>query len=430
MWSYFLKNIIFSIRTLIKNIFKSLIASFGILFLISFMVFYLSLRESLKNYIKNNFFNSLEINEIIISPKVASGKDVFSPAVSSKNRISIPNVKKIRAMEELEDVYSIIRSNYTAKLKIDFMGQKKAPYVPICGIEPDFLKGKIRNWSEFRYHPNKELPIIAPKLVLQSLNNYTAIKGLPQFKEQQLLGFPCELLVEVFPPGTPKPRAKIPVKIQDFSSLIDFPGILVPTYFVVDLGRKYIKNFSGLKKSYVYVRMYAKVKDAQKLSQVTKKIEAMNLEVISQSNISEKINKAMRIVDGISLFIGLAILILTIMAIFNSYLVIVYNRSYSFSLKRILGVSKIRIILFFMLEASLVGSLYGIGGFFLGNFLTEYLSVNLANWLPVFKGISLETAGMKILFLALGTSIIVSLVSAFLPALFAANKNLFKAVRQ
>jgi ABC-type lipoprotein release transport system permease subunit len=48
-------------------------------------------------------------------------------------------------------------------------------------------------------------------------------------------------------------------------------------------------------------------------------------------------------------------LFLTVIAIFNSYLTIVYNRSYTFPLQRVIGVSKARIILTFVFEGAVKG---------------------------------------------------------------------------
>jgi len=430
MWAYLINKIFFSLKSIVKNVSKSLLASFGILLLIAFIVFYLSFRTSIKNYVSDNLLGSLAINEIIISPKTRPGKDVFSPAVSPQNRIRIKDVKAIRQMEEFSEVHSIIRSNYTSKLAIEFMGKEKAPYVPICGIEKEFLKGKVKNWQQFRYSKKKKIPLIAPKMAIQSLNNYTAVKGLPQFTEKQLIDFPCQFLVDIDPPNLSPKRIKIPAEIFAFSSVVDFPGVLAPTYFVVDLANRFKKYYDQGQKGYSYIKMYARVKNIKKIPLITERLEGMGLQVESQSDISKKVNKSILIIDTVFFFLGITILILTIIAIFNSYLIIVYHRSHTFSLKRVLGISKIRIVSFFLVEAALVGAIYGFLGFKAGNYLISYSSDHLAAWLPALKGILFQTADFNILLLAIASSIAISVLAAFFPALLAANKNLFKAVRR
>ncbi len=79
----------------------------------------------------------------------------------------------------------------------------------------------------------------------------------------------------------------------------------------------------------------------------------------SQQEIAAKTNRALAVIDGSSLVIR-AFLFLTVIAIFNSYLTIVYNRSYTFSLQRVIGVSKARIILTFVFEAAVIGALFGL----------------------------------------------------------------------
>ncbi len=429
MFRYLSRNLKFTFKDMSKNILKALVSSFGILFLISFMVLYLSLRSSVKNYIGEKLFGTMAINEITINPLTSSGSETFSTIASKGNAIPPWKVVKIRGMKEFSRVFSLIRLNYETKIRAEFLGKKKNQHVPVYGIDTGFFRGKSRRWGEFRNSPT--VPVILPRLSLALLNQFTSVRGLPQFNEKMLIGFPGTLqIVTTDYYADAEKKYQVPAKLHSFTSALNFTGILVPNTFITDFTRKHSSDTGRYKKGYSYVRLYARVKNIKQLPSITAKLRKLNLNVESEADISRKTNRALEIVDGLSILIVAVILLLTIIAIFNSYLIIVHNRSYGFSLKRVIGVSKIRIVFLFILEAAMIGALYGVIGFLIGNSLTGYMTANLSSWIPLLKGLTFKPAGADLLFKAVLLSVAVSSLSAFIPAVFASNMSLFKAVKK
>jgi len=156
----------------------------------------------------------------------------------------------------------------------------------------------------------------------------------------------------------------------------------------------------------------------------------MGLKVESQKDIIEKTRKTMNLLDGVFFAIMAVFFIVSAVSIFNSYLSIVYIRSQKFSLKRVLGFSKVQILLSFVIEAALIGALYGIAGDFCGNYILSYAGDILSKWIPVLGSVRLQKSGTDVLLMCVGLSSSVCALSAFIPALFASNMNLFKAVRK
>lgn len=429
MLRYITRNIKFTLKDMSRNILKALISSFGILFLISFLVLYLSLRSSVKEYIGKKLFGAMAINEITIYPRTRGGSETFSTIASKSNALSPGKIVKIRKMKEFSHVYSLIRLNYETKIRVEFLGKKKNQHVPVFGIDTGFFRGKERRWREFRN--TSVLPVILPRMSLALLNQFTSVRGLPQFNENMLIGFPGKLQIVTTDYYSPVEKKYIvPAKLHSFTSALNYTGILVPNTFITKFTKEHNRDTGKYKKGYSYVRLFARVKNIKQLPAITKKLKKMNLKVESQADISKKTNRALEIVDGLSLLIVAVILLLTVIAIFNSYLIIVHNRSYGFSLKRVIGVSKIRIVFLFILEAAMIGALYGVIGFYIGNYLTNYMTGNLSSWIPVLKGLTFEPAKVDLLFKAVLLSVAISSLSAFIPALFASNMSLFKAVKK
>ncbi|HQL43383.1 MAG TPA: hypothetical protein PL073_05765, partial [Spirochaetota bacterium] len=222
-------------------------------------------------------------------------------------------------------------------------------------------------------------------------------------------------------------RFKVPAYVHSFSSTFNLTGVVVPDSFVNSIAAQYAAETKS-EKPILYIRLYAKVKDVKMLPQITKKIKSMGLAVTSLDEIASKTNQAMSIIDGFSLLVGFFLLLLTVISIFNSYLIIIYNRSYSFSLRRILGVSKLRIIMTFMVEAAFIGGVYGFIGYLAGAYSIQAAGARLSSLIPALQGIGLEPVGMHIGALMVLFSIAISSLSALIPAIFASNMNLFKAL--
>ncbi len=427
MFRYLYRNLYFITKDLSKNIVKALLSSFGILFLISFLVFYFSFRDSVKDYIGKKIFGTMAINEIVIHPKPRAGREAFSPRTSKENTIRYWQARKIRSMKELTRVYSLVRMDYTTRVTVTMLGQTKERRLPLFGINRGFFKGEVKNWYSFK---NRErLPVIFPQFAMQLLNSYAAQVGIPQFTPASLKGFPGVIKITTANENTNKEiRTEKHAVFHAMSSKIDFLGAVVPIEFITAFSRKHRMDSGKRKIGYSYVRMYARVKDIKTLPAVTAKLKKLGLRVESQSDISKKASRAMSIIDSMSIIIAAILLLLTVISIFNSYMVIVYNRSYDISLKRVIGVSKTRIFLTFMLEAALIGVIYGVIGYLLGSSLISYLSENLPRWVPALKGLHFAPADAGVFFSALAASVLVSTMSALVPAFFASNKNLFKSM--
>jgi ABC-type antimicrobial peptide transport system permease subunit len=418
-------NIFFGLRDNLKNILRSLVSSFGILFLITFFIIYISFRDSVTKYVSSNLFDNLASDEIKILPKGATSVEF----VRSSGGSSIPGslIAKLKASPDFTQVYSVARIGLSVKVKAEMFGKTKTMYVPVCGVERGFLKGKDKLWQSFTNH--SPVPMIAPKFTLDMFNNYLALDGLPTISEKQLIGWPLKMVVTSKKDEGKKQELQYDAEIYSFADVISFPGAIVPMDFLGKISSDFRKQYEK-SSGFEYIVVFAKVKNTKQLPEITASLSKLGLKVESQQDIAEKTGKAMRIIDGFSLVIIGIFFLLTAISIFNSYLTIVYIRSQKFSLKRVLGFSKFHILVTFIMEAAIVGALYGIAGYFIGNFLIYKFSVHIADWVPALKGIDIKTDRHGVLFLCVAISAAVSSIAALLPAVFASNINLFKAVRK
>ena len=223
---------------------------------------------------------------------------------------------------------------------------------------------------------------------------------------------------------------KFKAKIFGFTETITTAGIIVPDDFIKEFCKKYSQNLHLTGNCYSCIMLIGEVDDISAIPSIANRIRSMGLNIESQADIAKKTDKALFLLNIILLGIVTVITFLTIIAIFNSYLSVVYNRSYILSIQRMLGASKIRIIFMFILESGLLGAVYGILGYFLGYYVLVYLTDNISVWIPFLQGLELKLEFFQYFYISVFSSSLLSVVSAFIPSLFAANLNLFKSVKR
>lgn len=418
-----------SLEDVSKNILKSLISSFGILFLIAFLILYMSMRDSIKTYVDKNIFGTLAIDEIKITMKTKKNFDVFAQNRSTGG-IPYGVVKAIKSMPEVKKTYTLIQMGNKSVIKGELLGQKRKIPMPLGTIENDFFRDRDPKWRNLRM--SDPIPLVAPRFGIDMINNYLAMNGYPTMPPEGLRGFPLELTVQSTPVDfEPKKDYTYNAVIHTVTDDLPFSGVIVPAEFIREFIRDHGSDApAGERPGIKYLSMYVKVKDIKKLPETTDKIKKFNVQVESQQDVAAKTNKALTIIDGSSWVIIGMFLILTVISIFNSYLTIVYNRSQKFSLRRVLGVPKYQIILGFVLEAAFVGALYGLAGYYAGNALLDAAAEKIGTWVPSLSGVIVKSEGKGVFAMVVFLSAAISSLSALIPATFAANMNLFKAMRK
>lgn len=422
---YFYRNIISILREIMNNIPRTLVSSFGIIFLITFMVLSISLKNSISDFMETRIFGKLKINQIRITPINTTTFVKFS---SDTNEIERDKVRRVRGIAEIENIHEVLRLNYPSYIKAGMLGRYLRSDMLISGVDKSFFKDTMKNWRNFK--TGDYVPVVIPEFAINLYNNFAATNGLPEIGEKAIEMLTMDIYIgrsSFF--KTSKEILKYEAKIFGFTSAVTTAGIIVPDDFIKKFCRENMEA-KERDKCYSCIAMLADVKERNKIPAVTEKIKKMNLNVESQADIADKTERAVKLIDVIlGLLLG-TILILTVIAIFNSYLAITYNRSDKISIQRMLGASKMRIVLIYIVEAAIVGAFYGGVGYFLGYYLVNTLSGYIDKWVPILAGLDLRLDDHSLFYAALSLSALVSSLSALIPGLFAANLNLFKASKK
>jgi hypothetical protein len=411
---YILNNIIFSSRDLLKGISKVMLSGFGIIFLISFLIIFISLRKSVSEFIEKRIFGQLNINEIQITPGTKNDYVSFNLFTPSANEISDKTVSEIKTIPGIKTVYPVMRLNIPSMLTMGMFGKFMRADILTSSVDKNFFRESKIEWKKFRDGEN--IPVIIPYFALDLYNNFAAVNGLPELGEKSLIGFTMKLSLGSSSFSPSKNSKDYNAVIFGFTSRISSTGIIVPDDFLKRVCRER-QDKSGASGCGSCVMIMASAAGSRELPSVVNAIKKMKLNVASRKDIAEKAARALGIIDGAFLLILSIILVLTVIAIFNSYMANVYNRSQEISLKRVIGASKLRII----------GVLFGVTGYFTGYLALKSLSDKIPEWIPLLKGLNLSADVGYLLPVSVAVSAAVSSVSALIPAVFASNMNLFKS---
>lgn len=418
---YLLRNLRLELRDLAGRIARVLLASFGILFLITFLIIFLSLRSSVSGYLEKRVFGRLDINEIQVTPPAASEQAALNLFAPSSNEITEAKVRAVKKIRGVRDMHRVIRLNAPAMLRAGMFGIHMRTDILVSGVEREFFRGTDINWRKFV--PGEHLPVVIPYFALDLYNNFAAVNGLPELGKKALEGFMMDLSIGKSSFNRGGKEHLFPAKVSGFSDKLSSTGIVVPSDFI----RRYCREMPGATQSTIMLHLASD--SPASLPRIVDELRRLNLRVQSRRDIAEKTNRALGLIDGAFYIIMIIILALTVVAIVNSYLAVVYNRSQEITLKRIVGQSKLRIIFSFTAEAAAVGMMFGVGGYFLGHVIITQLSGSLPKWVPLLAGIELLPVPGRYLPAAVLVSGAVSAASALIPAVIASNLNLFKSTK-
>jgi len=427
MFRYLMRNIFLITREIVLRVPKVFLSSFGILFLISIFILFLSLRSSIRVFMENRIFNRLGISEMRVTPPGTSSLslNIFT---QSQNQISEGKVRRIKRIPGIRSIQKVIRLNMPASVKVGMFGRYLRSDILISGVERSFFRGSDIDWK--RFTAAETVPVVIPLFAIDLYNNYAAANNLPEVGEKVLLGFSVDIIVGRSSLFKGREEKHFRGVVYGFTDRLTTSGIVVPSEFIRDFCKEQRDDFFSPERCYSTSMLFVTAQQVRMLPDLAKRIENLKLHVESHRDIAEKTSRAMGVIDGTFFLLLIIVLALTGIAIFNAYLAMVYHRSYEISLERMLGASKMRIVLIFILEAAVVGAIYGIAGYYLGRFMVQLLSENISEWIPMLKGFRVMMSNGMILPVSILLSISVSVLSAFIPALFATNMNLFRDLKR
>jgi len=176
-----------------------------------------------------------------------------------------------------------------------------------------------------------------------------------------------------------------------------------------------------------YSRAIVKVKDVNSVNNVTNKIQEMGFTAISIQTIINSISNVFLILQFILGGIAGISLIVAGVGIVNTMTMSIYERTRQIGIMKAIGASNGDILFMFLLEASSLGFIGGVGGVIL-SFLLNSIITFVARFLV--QGVNLRvTTPFYLIILAILFATIVGMIAGYFPSKRAANLSPVEALR-
>lgn len=416
----------------IKNITIRKLRSFLAILSISIGSASLFLFMGLNNGIQNATFEEYEkntpLNQITVRPNT-DNSGILSIFSSENNQLNETTIQNISNLSGVKAVYPELQFNNFASIEAKILGSSLITDSMVFGLDKDFIKTDLSNpiiWDE----TSEPLPAIVPRKLLDIYNFSIATpQGLPLLSEETLIGKSLILYpnYSTFFPGMSKKNKEINLEIVGFSDKTNLIGVSLPLQIVKDLNNTYSNNSTNK-----YTQIYVETTDPAITSEVASNIEDLGLKTIYlQKNLKQIQAKFdyLTIALGIISFI---ILLTASIAIISTFLATIAERTKEIGLLRALGATKKHIKKLILIEASIIGVIGSFVGLILGSISQVVLNEYAVSKLQSIQSIpdQIIQTNIYIITITLLFGTLLSVLSAYLPAIKASNLSPIKALNK
>jgi ABC-type antimicrobial peptide transport system permease subunit len=390
---------------------------------------------SLSNGIKNNTFSELEkkspLTQITVRPNMEKTGVISLLSQSKKGKLSAETIDQLKKIDGIKNIYPEIQFNSFASLEAKVLGFEFVTDSMIFGVDEGFISSSIpEDYNISIWQSEKEpYPAIIPKKLLDIYNfAIAAPQGLPMLGEDQLIGKELTLYpnYSTFFPSMGKESDSLTLSVVGFSDNVNLVGITVPYSLVEKLNKEYAESTDSK-----FLEIFVETDSADQTETVAKEIEKLNYNTsYYQKNLKDVEAKLAYLGVAIGIISGIIILLAAI-AIISTFLARVEEQKKQIGLLRALGAKKSHIRKIILKEAisnSLIGGLIGIIiGIIISFILNKMVVSKLA--ITTFTPENLFPITPQLIITCLGFSIILTILSAYLPSSRAANTNPIEALK-
>ncbi|MBU2524595.1 FtsX-like permease family protein [Patescibacteria group bacterium] len=403
---------------------RTFITTFGITIGIASLIIFIGLSSGLKKAAYESILSNTSLTNVDVLPNIQGSRILKLVSESETSRLSPKTIEQLKEIDHVETISPEYTINKPVSVRGTIFGQSLITDSLVMGVEESYIKEDLPEGS--KWQANEEfIPIMVSNKLLD-IYNFTIAQsnGLPTLKAEDFLGREMDIYVgySSFLPNLSEVEKVHKGKIIGFSGKVALAGITVPINSLNKLVNKEEQMIS---------KIHLSVDSAENVDKVSAKIEELGYQ-------TDHLQKRIKGLEGAFnfLFIGLSsisliILLVSSLSILNTFLSAVKERTHNIGIMRSVGATKKQIVLIFLLEAGIIGFIGGISGCLLGyissfatNEIILYLAPPAAMLPESLFNITYELIAFAVIF-----SIILSTISAIIPAFQASRLDPIKALK-
>ena len=387
---------------------------------ITFLLAFIGLTENLKSIISEQIGQKTTLTEIRVTASSSELGIIKIKELIGKTTLNDEKIEKIKQIPNVVKIHPQINYKNISSLVIEIFGEYIQTDALIFGLPAEVITPSLKNPEEWQFD-HEPYPVVLSKRLLD-LYNFTIAEGngLPPLKEEDIIGkqFILNKDFSSFFPFFNEGKKEFKAKIVGFSDKANLLGVTLPYELVKQWNEK---NSGEPMKDYMAV--YVEVESPKDVPIVAQQIEELDLKTSYIQKDIKGLDVQFKLISFIILIIPIAILIVSGLSIFNTFMTSINERKKEIGILRTLGANRKSIYYLFFMEAGIIGLISGVISVILA-LLIELLLNQI--FLPSFEFVSIKPDSLLMItpLLSAGVllfSIIFCVVASYLPAKKAAH---------
>lgn len=409
--------------------FRTFLASCSIAIGTASLILFLGLSKGIQNATFEEIEKKSPLTQITVHPDTENTGVVSFITKSEEGKLTQATIDQIAKIEDIKSIYPEIQYNNFASLEVSLLGMSLVTDTMVFGVPKEFITNDLKSpnvWDK----KDEPYPALIPRKILDLYNLTVASpQNLPTISEESLLGKDLILYpnYSTFFPIFENRNNRVKLEVVGFSDKTNLIGVTIPYDIAEKLNEQY-----GNGESTTFLELFVETTDASKTPKIAEEIEELGLRTVYfQKNLKDIEAKFTYLKFSLGI-ISLIILLTAAISIISTFLATVEQRTKEIGLLRALGATKVHIKTLILVEAGIIGAIGAFTGVILGLgssiLIDKIILKQLAK--TTFSVETLFGLNLPLVALSLAFGIILSLLSAYIPAKKAANISPIEALKR
>ncbi len=403
--------IVMSFRNLWRRKLRTMLTVLGVVIGAASIIIMISLGLGMKIQQEQIVDDAGSIKEIFVFPKENSDQSEFM-GLTTKDLKKVENiryVKKAYPMLNIAFLSSIQVGNYSADANI-------------VGIDPDYFRdAEIEIIKGKAYKDNQKLTV----LLASSFTNGLRKNGEQLTNEEAKNVNPFSSKISIYAVDKDK---EINVNLSGIYKSVSFDRNPT-TYMDINEVKRLNKMYSKTQPPEGYSAFKIIVNDVKNVEKVQQELDKLNYTNFSMVEFANSFSESLSIVQAVLAGIGSISLIVAAIGITNTMVMSIYERTKEIGVMKVIGASISDIKEMFLIESAMIGLLGGIIGVALSFGVSKVLNNVLTTQFNTKEAFNISVIPLWLVAMSLLFSIIIGLVSGYMPARRATKLSAIDAIR-
>jgi putative ABC transport system permease protein len=424
-------------QNLLRNKRRVIFSSVGVVIGIATLIFFIALTTGSSNLIFEHFLKKLPADQVRLNPvykaNIASVamREMMGQEHEKKgeggDRISPEDVAKILSMPGVSRIHGLQQIETDCILLIELPGGNEASTkLGLCAYETAYIEDDIPADVSWTFDGDEKIPLLINQQTIIAFNEtmsgsfYNLKLDIETFKM-------LSVVIQVKNLATNQYQ-RFPARIVGASNEAPLFSPMVPAEFVEEMNRQMVSEDYEAK----YSSLIVELEDSTHMPELKGLISEMNLEISAEQKLAQMISTGITAITFFLTSISLIIVFISLMNVFNIYMVNVMERRFEIGLLRSVGASRGNVRSLFLLESAFIGLANGLVGAVLSILAILAAEAAVTPMLIRFigEGTSFFIIDPWLVLLVVAASPLVNVLSVLQPANYAANLDPIAALRR